>query len=189
MDWLPTYAHNSEVITALPLIPTLYKWLLQTLSLLQPAVYSTAVSWQRMLTVEILNLPRVQVLPVRRISRNWTLSISNSTITPSLLSLPCRAQLNCHPSTNSLNSSHCHLKRLSQFSSAKLVSSLYSSRADPTENTVPNSSSIVAIGGCRGIARISLTCLLVVTKQQPLSHCLFHRNRYTRYNINQCRTL
>jgi hypothetical protein len=41
---------------------------------------------------------RAQVLSVQRISRNLTPSIP-STIAPYLLSLPCRAQLNCQPST------------------------------------------------------------------------------------------
>jgi hypothetical protein len=43
---------------------------------------------------------RAHVVSVRRIVRNWTV---NSTIAPSLLSLPCRAQLNCQASmTHSL---------------------------------------------------------------------------------------
>jgi hypothetical protein len=60
MDWildlLSTCTQNSElqVITALLLISTLYKLLLQTLSLLQLVVSPTAVPWQRLLTVEIL---------------------------------------------------------------------------------------------------------------------------------------
>jgi hypothetical protein len=55
MDSLTTNTNNMEhqVITVLLLIFTFYKSLLKTLSLLQPSV-STAVSWQRLLTVEIL---------------------------------------------------------------------------------------------------------------------------------------
>jgi hypothetical protein len=52
--------------------------------------------------------------------------------------------------------------------SIRLGSSLYSLGADPTENTASNSSSL-AIGGCLTIARISLTYLPAVTKQQLLS--------------------
>jgi hypothetical protein len=58
MDLLTTYTHDSElpVITAPPLISTLYKSLLQTVSLLQSAVSSTAVPYQRLITVEILQV-------------------------------------------------------------------------------------------------------------------------------------
>jgi hypothetical protein len=53
-----TYTHDSElqVITAPSLFSTLFKSLLQTQNLLQPAVSSLAVLWQRLLTVEILQL-------------------------------------------------------------------------------------------------------------------------------------
>lgn len=56
MDLLTTYTHHLElqVITAPSLIFTLYRSLLQTLSILQPAVSSLAVPWQRLLTAEIL---------------------------------------------------------------------------------------------------------------------------------------
>jgi hypothetical protein len=56
MDLLCTLTHDSELhtITAPPLISTFYKPLLQTLSLLQLAVYSLAVPWKRLLTVEVL---------------------------------------------------------------------------------------------------------------------------------------
>jgi hypothetical protein len=39
-------------------------------------------------------------LSVQQIFRNWSFSIINSTTAPSLLSLPCRAQLDRQPSTN-----------------------------------------------------------------------------------------
>jgi hypothetical protein len=54
-----TYTHNSKLqaITALSLISTLYKPPQNTLSLFQPAVSSPAVPWQRLLAVEILELP------------------------------------------------------------------------------------------------------------------------------------
>jgi hypothetical protein len=56
MNLLTILPHNSElqVITAPPLISTLYKPLLQTLSLLYSAESSLAVPWQRPLTVKIL---------------------------------------------------------------------------------------------------------------------------------------
>jgi hypothetical protein len=62
MDWrmdssLTTYTHHSElqVITALSLISTLYKSSQHPLSLF-PAVSSSGLPWQRLLTVEILQL-------------------------------------------------------------------------------------------------------------------------------------
>jgi hypothetical protein len=58
MDLLTTHTHDSElhVTTALSLISTFYKSLLQTLNLLLAAVSSLEVPWQRLLTVEILQL-------------------------------------------------------------------------------------------------------------------------------------
>jgi hypothetical protein len=71
MNLLITYTHHSElqVITALSLISTFYKSPQHPLSLFQPAVSSSAVPWQRLLTVEIFQL---------------------HTLRPSLHSLPCR---------------------------------------------------------------------------------------------------
>jgi hypothetical protein len=43
---------------------------------------------------------------------------------------------------------------------------IYSLGADPTENIAFNSSAIVVMGACPAIARILLTCLPAVTKQQ-----------------------
>jgi hypothetical protein len=63
MDWildlLITYTHYSELraITAPSLIYTLYSSPQRPLSPFQPAVSSPAVPWQRLLTVEILQLP------------------------------------------------------------------------------------------------------------------------------------
>jgi hypothetical protein len=51
MDLLTAYTHDSE----LSLISTLYKPLQHTLSLF-PAYLSSAIPWQRLLTVEILQL-------------------------------------------------------------------------------------------------------------------------------------
>jgi hypothetical protein len=58
MDLLTTYTHDSElqVIRAPPLISTIHKSPQQPPSLLQPAVSSPAVPWQRLLTVEALKL-------------------------------------------------------------------------------------------------------------------------------------
>jgi hypothetical protein len=85
---------------------------------------------------------RAQVLPVRRISHNWT-------IAPSLLSLPCRTQLNCQPWTDSIPNS------------ARLGSSLYSIGEDPTENTVSNNYSTV-IDACLPIRCLETGCVTVV---------------------------
>jgi hypothetical protein len=58
MDLLITCIRHSELqaITAPPLISTIYKPPQHLLSLFQPAVSSSAVPWQRHLTVEILQL-------------------------------------------------------------------------------------------------------------------------------------
>jgi hypothetical protein len=62
MDWildlLSTYTHDSELeaITASSLISTIHKSPPHPLSLSQPAVSLPVVPWQRLLTVEILQL-------------------------------------------------------------------------------------------------------------------------------------
>jgi hypothetical protein len=58
MDLLTTYTHDSELqaITAPPLISTIHKSPQHLLSLFQPAVSLPLVPWQRLLTVEILQL-------------------------------------------------------------------------------------------------------------------------------------
>jgi hypothetical protein len=58
MDLLTTYTYDSELqaITAPPLISTIHKSQQHPLSLFQPAVSSPAVPWQRLLTVDILQL-------------------------------------------------------------------------------------------------------------------------------------
>jgi hypothetical protein len=58
VDLLTTYPQDWELqaIITLSLIYTLYKSLQHTLSLFQPAASSPAVPWQRLLTVEILQL-------------------------------------------------------------------------------------------------------------------------------------
>jgi hypothetical protein len=59
IDLLISLPHNSElqVITVPSIISAIHKSLLQTLSLLQLAVSKVVVSWQWLLTVEILQLP------------------------------------------------------------------------------------------------------------------------------------
>jgi hypothetical protein len=58
MDLLTIYTHDSElqIIKAPPLISTIHKSPQHTLSLFQPAVSSPTFPWQRLLTVEILQL-------------------------------------------------------------------------------------------------------------------------------------
>jgi hypothetical protein len=67
------------------------------------------------------------------------------------------------PSLTSLLSGEYSANELSQSAWGRRY---YSLRADPTENTASNSSSIVVMGGYLAIARILLTCLSAVTKQR-----------------------
>jgi hypothetical protein len=81
LDLLSTYAHHSElhIIITLTLISTLHKSPQYPLSLFQPAVSSRAVPWQRLLTVEILQLPALRSFchnrpcrnPVNSLNPNW----------------------------------------------------------------------------------------------------------------------
>jgi hypothetical protein len=76
MYLLATYTHHSElqVITAPPLISTIYSSLQHPLSLSQPTVSSTAVPWQRLLRAEILQLPELTSFLHRLSFRNtWQL--------------------------------------------------------------------------------------------------------------------
>jgi hypothetical protein len=68
MDLLTTYSHDSElqVITAPSLISTIHKSPQHRLSLFQPTVSSPDVPWQRLLTVEILQLPVLTLFPAGR---------------------------------------------------------------------------------------------------------------------------
>jgi hypothetical protein len=58
MDSLTTYTHDSglQAVTVPPSISTIHKSPQHTLSLFQPVVSSPTVPWQRLLTVEILQL-------------------------------------------------------------------------------------------------------------------------------------
>jgi hypothetical protein len=81
MDLLPTYTHPSElqVITTVSLVFTNYKTRKHRLSLLQPAISSSAVPWQRLLTVEILHLHALRSSCRSRPCRtfvNWQLNYS-----------------------------------------------------------------------------------------------------------------
>jgi hypothetical protein len=71
LDLLTTYTHL-QALTTVSLISTLHKSRQHPLSLLQPAVSSPAVPWQRFLTVEILQFHAIRFY---------------------LRSLPCRTQL------------------------------------------------------------------------------------------------
>jgi hypothetical protein len=74
MDLLTTYTNNSELqaITAPPLISTIHKSPQHPLSLFYPALSLPAVPWQRLLTVEILQLHALRLylhsLPCRTLS-------------------------------------------------------------------------------------------------------------------------
>jgi hypothetical protein len=60
---LHTHDWELQVTTAPPLISTIHKSPQQTLSLFQQPMSSPAVPWQRLLTVEILQLPALTSLP------------------------------------------------------------------------------------------------------------------------------
>jgi hypothetical protein len=100
-----TCTHQSEiqVITALSLSSTIHRSPHHPLSLFPACrVFNSRF---------LATASRAHVVTIRRISRNWTLV--NSTIAPSLLSLECRAQLNCQPSTNSFTNQLLHFTSLS----------------------------------------------------------------------------
>jgi hypothetical protein len=104
LDSLTTLAHDSElqVLTAPSLISTLYKSPKHTLRVLQPAVTSLVVSWQRFLTAEILQLP------LSHHSRLATISQLNYQLTK----LPISASLlpvgTGHVEKSSLQLFHCY---------------------------------------------------------------------------------
>jgi hypothetical protein len=77
-------------------------------SLFQVAVFPPVVVWQRILTVEILQL---------LCSRHYS-PTANATTAPSVLSLPCRARLNCQPS---IEISHSPTNYFSSLHSTELV--------------------------------------------------------------------
>jgi hypothetical protein len=71
MDLSTTSLHQSrlQVITALSIISTFYKSLQHSTSLFQPAVSSSAVSCQRLLTAEILQLHALRFY--LQLTTNW----------------------------------------------------------------------------------------------------------------------
>jgi hypothetical protein len=88
-EWVTTYTHRLElhVITALSLISTLYKSPQHPLSPFQPAESSSAIPWQRLLTVEnrqppalrsFLHSRRCRTQLNRQPSHNWSQSQSQS---------------------------------------------------------------------------------------------------------------
>jgi hypothetical protein len=125
LDWMIGFTTRlGTIITALSLIPTLYKkkTLLQTLSLLQPAVSSLAVPWQRLITL-ILQLHAFAPL----LSGEYTTTLSSL-----LHSLLYRTV--CQLSTPELDRS-----------TATADSQLYSISADRVGNTpFPNNTCIIA---------------------------------------------
>jgi hypothetical protein len=101
MDLLTTYTRDLELqaITALSLMYTL-KIITEPAKPFPACCVFISRSLATASNSGDSSASRDQVLSVQRIPRNWTLSIINSTIAPSHLSLPCRARLNCQPSTN-----------------------------------------------------------------------------------------
>jgi hypothetical protein len=121
MDWilglLTTVTHHTElrVITALTLISALYKSLGQAKS----SQSSLVVSWQRIYNNLTVTTAHTMLCFHSRTSNSQLLTIS----LPSLFSYSCRAQLH-----------FAFFFRALSVNSADL-GSLYSLRADPTENT------------------------------------------------------
>jgi hypothetical protein len=145
MDLFTTYTHHSElqVSTALSLICTLYTSPQHPLSF--PACYVlTSCSLATVSNIGDSLASRTQILLSQSPVQNSCqfpakCQLLNSTTVPSLLSLPCRAQLST-PTLNSLSvislPSQESLLIPQSSPSARLGSSLYNHGADPTENTV-----------------------------------------------------
>jgi hypothetical protein len=96
-----TYTHHSElqVITTLSLFPTFYKSPQQPISLFPACCVLNSRSLATGSNSRDSSAPGAHTVTLRRISATEPLSNVNSTIEPSLLSLPCRTQLHCHPFT------------------------------------------------------------------------------------------
>jgi hypothetical protein len=145
--------HELHVITAAPLICIIYKSPQHPLSLFQHAVPASAVPWQWLLSVEILQLPPLHSFLCRLLFRT-----------------ACQLfpQLNCitissKPPLQSSTALCTAKPQLSSFiiPSACLGPSLYSLSADPTENNVSNNSSIlvcvfVSAGMCLTSRRLAM---------------------------------
>jgi hypothetical protein len=80
------------------LISTIYKLPQHPLSLFPACCVLNSLSLVTASNGGDSSASRPRIVTVRQISRNWT--PVNSTIAPSLLSLPWKAQLNCQPPTN-----------------------------------------------------------------------------------------
>jgi hypothetical protein len=119
MNLLTCITHDTElqVITVLSLISTLYKSPQHPLRLFQPAMSSSAVPWQRILAVEIL-----QLQPFRFSCHNR----------------PCRTLINCQLNYSAI-SSQPPLQSL-----APIMSFLTARRGSRRQHPVSNSKSIVA---------------------------------------------
>jgi hypothetical protein len=128
---------------------------------------SLDVTSQRLLTVEILQLPGLSFSCHSRPSRTLTSSLKYSAIS-SQPPLQSPTQLPILNWTLSLAYQLLHFTSLhsTELPSVGLGFSLHSLGADPTENTASKISSMFVMDGCLAIARISLTCLLAVTKQR-----------------------
>jgi hypothetical protein len=106
--------------------------------------------------------------------------MQNSTQMPFVHSLPCRAQLHCQPSTITSELDWSHLQHFG---------------TNHIENTVSNSTSIVAyvsvtagtslLSSCLAIVRVLPTCLPAVTKQRLLFTESLLRNGSISYNIKE----
>jgi hypothetical protein len=107
---LTTYTHYSalRVITALSLISAIYKSLARANS----SESSLVVSWKLLLIVQGLQLPALTSLLSGEYRAIELSSTVKSTIAPSLLSLACRARLNCQTSTELSHFTSLHFTSL-----------------------------------------------------------------------------
>jgi hypothetical protein len=98
LDLLTTYIHHSELLVY-SATARIHRSPQHPLCLFPACCVFSSPFYQRLLTVEILELPAVMLLLCSKYPTTELLSTVNSTIAPSLLSLPCRVQHNCQPST------------------------------------------------------------------------------------------
>jgi hypothetical protein len=103
MDLLTPYTHHLELLSP---ISTLYRSSQHPLSLFQTAMSSTAVPWQRLITVEILQLPALRSschsCPCRTLV-NCQLNYSAISSQPPLQSSTELSTLNCQLTTQLVN--------------------------------------------------------------------------------------
>jgi hypothetical protein len=130
--------------------------------------------------VEILQLSALMSLLLCEYPATEFLSIVNSTTAPSLSASLAKNDSTVNPQLNFLAhepTTSLHITQLTCHSGG-LESSLHSLGADPTENTASNSHSIVVMGDCLAIARISLTCTPAVAKQRMFLLAIVAHKRY-----------